>query len=121
MGFKKRQEFIGMCNRAGVKLIAGTDGPGLGTLVPGYGLHHELKLLVQSGLSPLQALRAATLTAAEALGKDNELGSVEPGKLADMLILNADPLADIDNASRIELIIKGGRQYRPAELLSHTQ
>lgn len=121
MGFKKRQEFIGMCNRAGVKLIAGTDGPGLGTLVPGYGLHHELKLLVQSGLSPLQALRAATLIAAEALGKDNELGSVEPGKLADMLILNADPLADIDNASRIELIIKGGRQYRPAELLSHTQ
>lgn len=121
MGFKKRQEFIGMCNRAGVKLIAGTDGPGLGTLVPGYGLHHELKLLVQSGLSPLQALRAATLTAAEALGKDNELGSVEPGKLADMLILNADPLADIDNASRIELIIKGGKQYRPAELLSHTQ
>ena len=121
IGFKKRQEFIGMCNRAGVKIIAGTDGPGLGTLVPGYGLHHELQLLVQSGLSPLQALRAATLTAAEALGKDNELGSVEPGKLADMLILNADPLADIDNASRIELIIKGGRQYRTSELLSHTQ
>ena len=121
IGFKKRQEFIGMCNRAGVKIIAGTDGPGLGTLVPGYGLHHELQLLVQSGLSPLQALRAATLTAAEALGKDNELGSVEAGKLADMLILNADPLADIDNASRIELIIKGGRQYRTSELLSHTQ
>ena len=110
-----------MCNRAGVKIIAGTDGPGLGTLVPGYGLHHELQLLVQSGLSPLQALRAATLTAAEALTKDNELGSVEPGKLADMLILNADPLADIDNASKIELIIKGGKQYRPAELLSRTQ
>jgi predicted amidohydrolase YtcJ len=69
----------------------------------------------------LQALRAATLTAAEALSKDNELGSVEPGKLADILILNADPLPDIYNASRIELIIKGGRQYRPAELLSHAQ
>lgn len=116
-GFRKRQEFVGICDRAGVKIIAGTDGPGLGTLVPGYGLHHELQLLVQSGLSPLQALRAATLTAAEALGKDQELGSVEPGKLADVLIVGADPLVDIGNASKIELIIKGGKQYRPAELL----
>ncbi len=116
-GFRKREEFVGMCNRAGVKIIAGTDGPGLGTLVPGYGLHHELQLLVQSGLTPLQALRAATLTAAEALGKDRELGSIEPSKLADMLIVDADPLVDIRNASKIELIIKGGKQYQPADLL----
>jgi imidazolonepropionase-like amidohydrolase len=116
-GFKKREEFVGTCNRAGVKIIAGTDGPGLGTLVPGYGLHHELQLLVESGLTPLQALRAATLTAAEALGKDHDLGSLEPGKLADMLIVTADPLADIGNASKIELIIKGGKQYRPADLI----
>jgi len=116
-GFKKRQEFVGMCSRAGVRIIAGTDGPGLGTLVPGYGLHHELQLLVQSGLSPLQSLRAATLTAAEALGKDRELGSIEPGKLADLLIVNGDPLVDIGNASKIEFIIKGGTQYRPADLL----
>jgi imidazolonepropionase-like amidohydrolase len=116
-GFKKREEFVGMCNRAGVKIIAGTDGPGLGTLVPGYGLHHELQLLVQSGLSPLQALRAATLTAAEALGKDSELGSIEPGKLADMVVVKADPLADIGNSSKIDLVIKGGRQYKPADLI----
>jgi imidazolonepropionase-like amidohydrolase len=115
-GFKKRQEFVGMCSRAGVRIIAGTDGPGLGTLVPGYGLHHELQLLVESGLSSLQALRAATLIAAEALGKDRELGSIEPGKLADMLIVNADPLGSIGNASKIDLIIKGGKQYRPADL-----
>ena len=116
-GFKKRQEFVGMCNRAGVKIIAGTDGPGLGSLVPGYGLHHELQLLVQSGLSPLQALRAATLTAAAALGKASELGSIEPGKLADMVIVKADPLADIGNSSKIDLVIKGGRQYKPADLI----
>jgi imidazolonepropionase-like amidohydrolase len=116
-GFKKRQEFIGMCSRAGVKIIAGTDGPGFGTLVPGYGLHHELQLLVESGLSSLQALRAATLIAAEALGKDSELGSIEPGKLADMLIVTADPLLSIGNARQIELIIKGGKQYRPADLV----
>lgn len=118
-GFKKRQEFVRMCSRAGVRIIAGTDGPGLGTLVPGYGLHHELQLLVESGLSPLQALRAATLTAAEALGKDRELGSIEPGKLADMLVVNADPLVDIGNASKIDLIIKGGTQYRPADLVKN--
>ena len=118
-GFRKRQQFIGMCSRAGVKIIAGTDGPGLGTLVPGYGLHHELQLLVESGLSPGQALRAATLTAAEALGKDKELGSVEPGKFADMLIVEADPLADIRNANKIELVIKGGKQYRPADLIKN--
>jgi imidazolonepropionase-like amidohydrolase len=108
-----------MCSRAGVKIIAGTDGPGLGTLVPGYGLHHELQLLVESGLSPEQALRAATLTAAEALGKDKDLGSVEPGKLADMLIVEADPLADIRNASKIQLVIKGGKQYQPADLITN--
>ena len=108
-----------MCSRAGVRIITGTDGPGLGTLVPGYGLHHELQLLVESGLRPGQALRAATLTAAEALGKDRELGSVEPGKLADMLILNADPLVDIGNTGKVELIIKGGKQYRPADLVTN--
>lgn len=118
-GFKKRQQFIGLCSRAGVKIIAGTDGPGLGTLVPGYGLHHELQLLVDSGLSPDQALRAATLTAAEALGKDKELGSVEPGKFADMLIVEADPLVDIRNASKIEVVIKGGKRYRPADLIKN--
>jgi len=116
-GFKKRQQFVGMCSRAGVMIIAGTDGPGLGTLVPGYGLHHELELLVESGLSPVQALRAATLTAAEALGKDKDLGSVEPGKLADMVIVEADPLADVRNTKKIELVIKGGKQYRPADLI----
>ncbi|HXW92535.1 MAG TPA: amidohydrolase family protein [Terriglobales bacterium] len=118
-GFKKRQQFVGMCSRAGVKIIAGTDGPGLGTLVPGYGLHHELQLLVESGLSADQALRAATLTAAEALGKDKDLGSVEAGKLADLLIVGADPLADIRNASKIEMVIKGGKQYRPADLIQN--
>ena len=116
-GFKKRQQFVAMCSRAGVKIIAGTDGPGLGTLVPGYGLHHELQLLVESGLSPAEALRAATLTAAEALGKQKDLGSLEPGKFADLLIVAADPLADIRNASKIEMVMKGGKQYRPADLI----
>ena len=116
-GFHKRQKFVGMCNLAGVRIIAGTDGPGIGRLAPGFGLHRELELLAASGLSPLQALRAATSTAAEALGKEAELGTIERGKLADVLILDADPLAGIPNLRRIHLVVQGGKTYAPEELL----
>jgi len=112
---------VGMCNRAGVKIIAGTDGPGIGSLLPGFGLHRELELLVASGLSPLQALRAATLTAAEALGKEDRLGTIEPGKFADMVVLNADPLQEIQNLSKIHLVVQGGKTYSPDALLQQAR
>jgi len=115
--FEKQEKFVGMCNRAGVKIIAGTDGPGIGSLLPGFGLHRELELLVASGLSPLEALRAATVTAAEALGKEDRLGSVEPGKLADMVVLDADPLQVIQNLRKIRLVVQGGKSYAPDTLL----
>ena len=108
-GFRKRLQFIGMCSRAGVQIIAGTDGVGTGTLLPGFGLHHELELLSQAGLTPVQVIQAATITAARALRKDEELGSVETGKLADLVILSADPLLDIRNASKIDGVMIGGR------------
>ena len=108
---------MGMCNQAGVKIIAGTDGPSIGSLLPGFGLHHELELLVASGLSPLQALRAATLTAAEALGKNERLGTVEAGKFADMIVLDADPLQDVHNLTKISLLVQGGKTYSPDALL----
>jgi imidazolonepropionase-like amidohydrolase len=106
-----------MCNEAGVKIIAGTDGPGIGRLLPGFGLHQELELLVASGLSPLEALRAATLTAAEALGKDDRLGTVEPGKLADVVVLDADPLEQVQNLKKIHLVVQGGKTYERDPLL----
>ena len=84
--FDKEQKFVGMCAAAGVRIIAGTDGPGIAMLTPGFGLHRELELLADSGLSPLQALRAATSTAAEALGKEAQLGTVEPGNLPTSLL-----------------------------------
>lgn len=108
-GFRKRLQFIGMCSRAGVQLIAGTDGVGPGKLLPGFGLQHELELLVQAGLTPVQAIQAATINAARALRKENELGSIEAGKLADIVILNADPFADIRNASSINAVVVSGR------------
>ncbi|MGH9841477.1 MAG: amidohydrolase family protein [Blastocatellia bacterium] len=113
-GFKKRQQFVGMLSRGGVQVLAGTDGVGLGTLLPGFGLQHELELLAAAGLKPIDVLRAATITAARALKRERELGSIETGKFADLVILNADPLAEISNTRKIHLIMKGGQIYDPA-------
>jgi len=120
-GFKKRQQFVGMLNRAGVRIIAGTDGAGLGALLPGFGLQHELELLAASGLKPIDVLRAATITAARALKRERELGSIEAGKFADLVILNADPLAEIGNTKKIHLVMKGGQIHDPAALLGQQQ
>jgi imidazolonepropionase-like amidohydrolase len=109
MGVEKRRQFVGMCNRAGVKILAGTDGPGIGRLTVGFGLHHELALLVEAGLKPIEALQAATIHAASALRKENDMGSLEAGKFADMVILNSDPLSDIHNTRKIDAVILRGR------------
>ena len=111
-GFEKRKQFVGMCARAGVRILAGTGGAGLGALVPGFGLHRELQLLVQSGLTPLQSLQTDTINAAQALGKEHERGIIDQGSLADMVVIEGNPLADISNASRISLIVKDGTLYR---------
>jgi hypothetical protein len=116
-GFARRLEFIGMCHRAGVRIVAGSDGPGVGSLLPGFGLQRELVLLARAGLPPIDVLRAATITAAEALGRERELGSIEAGKFADLVILTADPLADVANVQKIEAVMKGGQVYTPSELL----
>jgi hypothetical protein len=95
-------------NRAGVPLLAGSD---LGDpyVVPGFGLQDELQLLVEAGLSTRDALRSATIEPARALGLSADLGSVQPGKIADLVVLDADPLSDIRNTRRIRAVIIGGR------------
>jgi imidazolonepropionase-like amidohydrolase len=100
-----------MCNRAGVKILTGTDGPGIGSLTVGFGLHHELALLVKAGLKPIEALQAATLNAARALRKENEIGSLEPGKVADIVLLNSDPLSEIHNTTKIDSVVLRGRMF----------
>jgi imidazolonepropionase-like amidohydrolase len=119
--FKKRQQFVGLCNLAGVRIITGTDGAGLGRLLPGFGLHHEFKMLSDAGLSPLEVLRASTLTSAEALGKQKDLGSIEEGKYADLVLLQKDPLADVRNLDSIEMVFKGGHSYDPLVLLESSK
>jgi imidazolonepropionase-like amidohydrolase len=113
--FKKNLELIGMMRRAGVEFIAGTD-----TLnpycFPGFSLHNELDLLVQAGLTPMEALQAATFNPARFLGKEKELGTVERGKIADLVLLEANPLQDINNTKRINAVVMGGRLITKAEL-----
>jgi len=103
-------------NEAGVVLLAGTD-VGIPALIPGISLHEELELLVDAaGLTPLQALRTATINPARVLGLADALGSVEVGKLADLVLLEADPLTDIRNTQRIRAVVADGRLYRRADL-----
>lgn len=103
-------------HRAGVALLAGTD-IGAPLLVPGFSLHDELALLVRdAGMSPLQALRAATLTPARVMGLGDETGTVEAGKRADLVLLDADPLADIRNTRRIHAVVANGRLLDRAAL-----
>jgi len=107
-------QVLSRLNRAGVTLLAGTDLAGW--RLPGFMLHEELVTLVEAGLSPLQALRAATMNTATALGREDEFGSVTVGRRADLVLLDADPLADIHNSQRIAAVVLGGRLLRRADL-----
>jgi imidazolonepropionase-like amidohydrolase len=92
----------------GVPIGAGTDTP-IGLGIPGYSLHTELELLVRSGLTPLEALHAATVQPARFFGLEGELGLIQPGMLADLALLEANPLDDITNTRRIRRVPSGGR------------
>ncbi|MDX1623720.1 MAG: amidohydrolase family protein [Gemmatimonadota bacterium] len=102
--------FTGVLHAAGVPLLAGSD-LGARDVCPGVALHDELAHLVGAGLEPLDALRAATIVPARFLGASDSLGSVATGKRADLVLLEADPLADIGNTRRIFAVIADGKRY----------
>ena len=102
---------------AKVPVVMGTD-TGFFGIIMGVSSQIELALMVEAGLTPEAALATATINAARMIGRDKELGSIEPGKSADLLIVDADPLADINNVRRIYRVIKGGIAHEPAQLLS---
>jgi imidazolonepropionase-like amidohydrolase len=97
-----------MMHQDGVQLLAGTD---LGNpfLYAGFSLHDELSLFVQAGLSPLAALQTATINPAKYVGKENEIGTVTQGKLADLVLLDGNPLTDISNTKKINAVVVNGR------------
>lgn len=108
--FDRLVETLGLLHRSGIKLLPGTDD---GT---GVSVHRELELYVRAGMSPAQALRAATLDAAAYLGQDGQRGAIAPGKLAELVLVAGDPTADISAVRRPRMVIAGGAIYYPAEI-----
>ncbi|MFZ0751157.1 MAG: amidohydrolase family protein [Pyrinomonadaceae bacterium] len=108
MLFEKRLELIGAMHRAGVKMLAASDALVM-YVVPGFSLHDELELFVQSGLSPMEALQTATRNPAIYLGLIDTVGTVETGKKADLVLLEANPLENISNTKRINAVIVNGK------------
>jgi imidazolonepropionase-like amidohydrolase len=101
--------------RAGVPFMAGTDTAAGVHVFPGFSLHEELALFVKAGLTPMQALQTATLNPARFMNRVADMGTVEQGKLADLVLLDANPLDDIDNTRKIRAVILAGRYFdRPA-------
>ncbi|MGH9159735.1 MAG: amidohydrolase family protein [Vicinamibacteraceae bacterium] len=87
-------------HRAGVPLVAGTDAMGLPLIVPGASLHRELRILIECGLTPYEAIRTATINPAVFLGQDREFGTVAEGKRADLLLVEGNPLQDLTHLRR---------------------
>lgn len=112
---RKEADLVGGMQRAGVGILAGTDDANP-YVFPGFSLHDELGLLVKAGLTPTEALRAATYNAAKFFDLSSSLGTVESGKIADLVLLDASPLEDISNTKKIAAVVANGR-YLPRKSL----
>jgi imidazolonepropionase-like amidohydrolase len=106
----KRMRQVAEMQRAGVRILTGTDAP-LRNSPPGFGLHEELTLLARGGMTPFDILRSATLEPARYLGMLDSAGTVSRGNLADLVLLDANPLVDINNTRRISAVIANGRLF----------
>ncbi len=111
MGFER--DFF----RAGGLLLAGPDPTGIGGVVAGYGDQREVELLVEAGLTPLEAIRVATANGAAFLGEAERFGTLAPGKRADLVVVNGDPSKTIADVEKVELVFKDGVAYDPAKLV----
>ncbi len=115
----KRKTIKAFYNAGGRDLITlGTDHPSWGEYFSGFSIHRELLSFALAGIPPADVIRFATRNAARALGVGDKLGTIEPGKLADLVVVRGNPLADIRNTRRARLVMKSGRVYDPAELLA---
>ena len=112
----KELQVVQMLHKAGVPFLSGTDTPAGVHIFPGFSLHEELQRFVAAGFTPLEALQTATLNPARFFGMEEQLGTVEKGKLADLVLLTANPLEDIANTQKIAGVIADGHCFRRAEL-----
>ena len=113
--YQMRSRIVKEMHEAGVEILAGTDAGAMFS-IPGFNLHRELEALVDAGLSNLDALRSATINPAKFLGKEKDLGSVEKGKLADLVLLDANPLENISNTKAIYAVIVNGKLLQRNDL-----
>ncbi len=113
---EKELEVVLAMHRAGVPFLAGTDTAAGVYVFPGFSLHEELRLFVKAGLTPLEALRTATIGPATYLSMPDRLGRVQKGQLADLVLLDANPLEDIANTRKIRAVVANGRYFSRADL-----
>jgi imidazolonepropionase-like amidohydrolase len=113
---KKYLEIIAAMQKAGVKLMTGSDFGANPLLFPGWGVHDEMALFVKAGLTPMEAIQAATKNPAMFFGVDASVGTVEKGKIADLVLLSANPLEDINNTRKITAVFFDGKMFDRAEL-----
>jgi imidazolonepropionase-like amidohydrolase len=102
---------IGVLHKGGVAIVPGSD-----TGLVGHGLHRELELYVQAGMTPMEAIQSATIVSARAMKLDRDSGTIEPGKRADLVLIDGDPLADIREIRKVSGVVAGGRLYDPGKL-----
>ena len=106
---------------AGGLLTLGTDNPSTGEFIAGFSAHRELHTLVLAGIPPAAALKIATINGARALGVSDKLGTIETGKLADLVVIDGNPLADIRNTRKVRMVVKSGTIYDPQALLKQAE
>jgi len=113
---EKELEVVNTMHHTGIPFLAGTDTPPGVYIFPGFSLHEELQRFVAAGFTPMEALQTATINPAKFLGLEDRLGTIQKGKIADLVLLNASPLDDIRNTQKIEAVIVNGRYLPRAEL-----
>jgi hypothetical protein len=109
--FAKYIAIAGALHRAGIPIVAGTDQS-----VPGHSLYREMELYVQAGFTPMEAIQAATIVPAKVMKLDNESGTIEAGKRADLILVDGNPLENIHNIRNVRTVITNGTAYDTAEL-----
>jgi len=119
--FKKELEFEREFAKQGGVLLAGLDPTGYGGVIAGYGDQREVELLVEAGFTPVEAIHIATSNGAEFLGELDKIGTLAPGKLADIVVIQGDPSANIKDIEKVELVFKDGVGYDPAKLIESTR
>ena len=115
--FKKEMEFEREFVKAGGLLLAGLDPTGMGGIVAGFGDQREVELLVEAGFTPLEAIHIATFNGAQYLGEADKIGTIAPGKQADLVVIKGDPAQKIEDIENVEIVFKDGIGYDSAKLI----